>query len=890
MTVAPGATVTVPMARALIDQALAKDYACGVLGFRAALAGSQPISFEHAGKPAVLVECVSALAAREAILSRPDDGWLVLVTERPDEDLGAGLLAQVIGQRLRPPDVWQAVQQRFAATGVEALLTAATDSRGVAAGLLEATPPQGWPPVPAGVLTRDHAFGAAARRWLDLPDGPLDAHAVLGWTTRRNLSSLLAEFRALAGDATTDAVLGWIARGAGAQQPLIERFLAAGSLADLVPLGLVLDCLLADGSADARLVLARLEHRWGSAPTTALAGLAAAATQVATDALARRGDDASRLLARADELAREAQGEVLMIGSEVMRAGLVQRLRRLAGLLLRTPLTQLPEIEVAWQSVQDHRLQHNDQAVPAFQAAVRLLRWLEAEAIEPSPSDLPGLAHRQAATDAWVDAAVNDAAAGVEDRQLGAALEAVLELVGRVRDRHDREFAAALAAATAADLGVVDGRLDSPDDPVHLLEKLLPTVVFPLARKTPVLLLVLDGLSTAVATEVISDVAARSDIALSEALLPGHRRRGVALSVLPSVTECSRASLLCGTLTRGEQAAELSGYASMVAAHALGGTSLFHKKILESSRLGFAVSDAVRTAVDDVAGQRLVTCVLNTIDDALDRSDPAGTTWTADAVKHLVPVLQRAREAGRTVVITSDHGHIVERRLGRQRSYPGATSARYRPVVAPVADDEVEVSGERVLTDDHRAVLAVSERLRYGPLKAGYHGGAAPAEVVVPVVLLVPSGADETPGALARPQEPAWWLGPIGAIAVSVPVIETPQPDLFEQAVPAASRMGAQVTGSATWAQQRRLAGRVVVAESDVAALVDALLAAPHARLTSTQVCAVLGVPVTRGAMAVGQVAKLLNVEGYPVISVDPATGSVSLDMTLLAEQFGVSA
>ena len=38
-------------------------------------------------------------------------------------------------------------------------------------------------------------------------------------------------------------------------------------------------------------------------------------------------------------------------------------------------------------------------------------------------------------------------------------------------------------------------------------------------------------------------------------------------------------------------------------------------------------------------------------------------------------------------------------------------------------------------------MLAVDETLRYGPLKAGYHGGAAPAEAVVPVVVLVPGGA-----------------------------------------------------------------------------------------------------------------------------------------------------
>ena len=38
-------------------------------------------------------------------------------------------------------------------------------------------------------------------------------------------------------------------------------------------------------------------------------------------------------------------------------------------------------------------------------------------------------------------------------------------------------------------------------------------------------------------------------------------------------------------------------------------------------------------------------------------------------------------------------------------------------------------------------MLAVDETLRYGPLKAGYHGGAAPAEAVVPVVVLAPGGA-----------------------------------------------------------------------------------------------------------------------------------------------------
>ena len=61
---------------------------------------------------------------------------------------------------------------------------------------------------------------------------------------------------------------------------------------------------------------------------------------------------------------------------------------------------------------------------------------------------------------------------------------------------------------------------------------------------------------------------------------------------------------------------------------------LLHKKDVDSRTPGWAISDDVGRAIGD-RDLPLVTVVLNTIDDALDRSDPAGTTWTADAVKHL---------------------------------------------------------------------------------------------------------------------------------------------------------------------------------------------------------------------------------------------------------------
>src|SRR5699024_1271152 len=125
---------------------------------------------------------------------------------------------------------------------------------------------------------------------------------------------------------------------------------------------------------------------------------------------------------------------------------------------------------------------------------------------------------------------------------------------------------------------------------------------------------------------------------------------------------------------------------------------------------GFAVADDVARAIGDT-NQPLVTCILNTIDDALDRSDPGGITWTADAVKHLRPLLDQALLAGRTVILTADHGHVIERREGRQVSHPDVSSARSRSAEAPAGAGEVLISGPRVLRHDGEAVLAVNERL-----------------------------------------------------------------------------------------------------------------------------------------------------------------------------------
>lgn len=910
---------TLPVVRALLDEAKRKNYRSGVLGVRTRPAWSGSDRFVHDDTPVTVVPCVSSLAVREALLERQREQWLVVLTDRSDDDLGAGVLSHFVFNRLRTPDPWEAVRHRFAATGIDPALTSASSHRELASGLLAAAPPGGWPPAPGGILTIDHALGAVAAAHLGLGVPVVDATTVLTWTADEATPSRLAYLRSLVGDVLVDIFLTWMALRTGPASAPLLHLLRAGASGDALPLGLLVGLLgeardsnSADAVQLARDCLIRLEARLGGSqpPPHTLRVWAAESSSVVTWLLHETGSrpTAERLLSRADTLLTEVRATGLADRSDLLPAGLTRRLARLAD-TVRTATgsgesgvadpSAMAQVEQAWASVSVHRLADGDRRTDAFVAAVRLVRWLS---LPPETDDLTlqSLLQRHCDIDAWVDSAVNDAARGVGDPELGAALAAVLQLTRARRDRHDAQFAAALVVHTADDPAATEDGLHRG---VSHLEELLALTVLPLARATPVLFLVLDGMSVGVGHEVMADVLGRATDGWAEALLPGRDRRAGALAVLPTLTEVSRASLLSGELRSGGQDVEQRGHRVLALAHGLADATLFHKKPLDSTRPGYALADDVGAAIDDVEDRPLVTCVLNTIDDALDRSDPSGTEWGADAVRHLEPLLTRARRAGRTVVMTADHGHIVERREGTMRPQPAISSGRSRDAVGAVGDGEVLVAGRRVVAPDNRAVLAVDERLRYGPLKAGYHGGASPAEAVVPVTVLVNGAVPAGSGLrLAAPQEPAWWTSPLtttpavlspGVSAFARKAAEEP-PTLFDEvpadhASPSIHVLAAAVVGSDAYADQRSLAGRVAVTDAQVSALLNALLLRPSGRLPAHQASVALGVAPVALRGAVPHVQRLLNVEGYGVLTVDVDGSTLVLDPDLLCDQFEVS-
>jgi hypothetical protein len=943
------ASASTPVLRELLDEARAKNYEHGVLGVRAKPDWPPETRMFTHDKVQVRIEpCVSALAVREALLSRRRDEWLIVLTDRSDDDLGAGVLSHFVGHRLRTPDPWAAVRHRFAATGIDPAIFAAAGDRDVATGLLAATPPEGWPPAPGGVLTRAHAFGAVAAAHLGLSDPVIDIAAVLGWAAGPSLPEQISDLRMLAGDPVADAVLAWAAERTGAIAPAVLHLLRGGEARDVIPLGLVAGVLAdardnraAEDAQVARDALIRMETRFGGAvlPSSALTSWAAEASAVVTGMLrvTVRKAAGEALLARADQLLGGVRAAGLAGGSDLLPSGLTRRFAALAA-ELRAATGSRPEVdpdraivtrdgldrvEQAWARVAAHHLAGDDRRTHAFHAAVRLTRWLSEAS--PDGTGLAGLLRRHADQDAWADSAVNDAAAGVGDPELGAGLAAVLGAARARRAAHDAGFAAALAGYT---------RDDRDDQGVLRVEDLLSGVVMPLARQAPVLLLVLDGMSAGVGTEVVASILGRPRDGWAEALLNGQSRRATALAVLPTLTEVSRASLLSGGLRRGGQDTERDGYAALARAHGLTDAPLFHKGPLDSARPGYALADDVATAITDVTRYPLVTCVLNSVDDALDRSDPGGTSWGADTVKHLDPLLERARHAGRAVILTADHGHVIERRQGIQRPHPDMSSNRSRAASTPPSDGEVLVTGRRVLLHDGTAVLAVDENLRYGPAKSGYHGGASPAEVIVPVTVLVPGATPADSGLrLAPPQEPSWWTDPVLPAAASSTVsadrpaapapaaapvprssklvpnqgkkradettitlfdVREPEPEsraVPESASPASPGPEAVTTtvlASPTYKANKKRAGRVSVSDAQVGALLTALAASPSRRLAPVAAASALEVSPVLLRGAIMQTQQLLNIDGAAVIRIDADGATVILDEAALREQYGI--
>jgi len=886
---------TTPQIRSQIAAVLEREPDARVVALRAEQCGQWPESLEVGGRQFSVKWCDSPLAARLALRALRQDGedGLALLTNQPAAALGTDVMARLARGRLFQLKRWDLLVRAFAAREVDARL-APLDW--LADLLVEHMPTDGYPPVPGGVLDADTAWKWALQLACGLEAARPDLDTLLQWTQSPDGPRAFGSLP----EKTRSGILKRLHDCTGAGGSLVLASLETGFAADVLPLGLLVDFVSkhATDHPDIAAAAVRLERFTGGRRIEQDAGRrwADAAIRVLRTL---EEDHARHVLGRADQLAGELYLQPYVSLSDWLPSGFEARLVEFADVvsaLAGSPNAEkLAVVERAFAAVRAHQGAVSAPGrIEKVEMATRVARWLAT-----SSSESPGFEARiadYAAEGAYVDWARLKLMGGDLSIPVSRAFS---ELASRALERREtvnRSFAESLKAWNDT---VLPGSSHLP------VEQVLDRVVAPLSRHAPVLLLVVDGLSLPVLEELEPDVLR---LGWSRLRPTEGRWAGVAVAALPTVTEISRASLLAGRLCSGTQANEKAAFASHEGlARARQGTPvLFHKGELSD---GVALAPAVRAALSDSA-QRVVGVVYNAIDDQLDGADQVHVRWTLEDLRLLPTLLHEARGAGRVIVLTADHGHVLEWGT-TQRS--GSGSDRWRAPDGELTEGEIRIEGGRVLTPAGGSNVTVpwSERVRYGGKKNGYHGGVTPQEVLVPLRVYAIAGAVYEGWQPDMPVRPAWWNAATaigsGEQAVRRPVVvpaapattatgrprdRGPTPDMFQPAVappPAAPQRDVldRLFVSPTYQAQRALAARVAPPEDSLRRLLEAL-AERGGKLSIAAAAQRLGLPAHRMGGFLSASRRVLNVDQSAVLSIDETGTTIELNEALLRVQFQI--
>ncbi|MBP0458330.1 BREX-2 system phosphatase PglZ [Streptomyces montanisoli] len=842
---------------------------------------------------------------------------LVVTTGVDDEQLGWDLRGRAVRRRTLTVENAEVVTQRFGATGLDVRMYG---KEWLLEALLEAEPSDvGWPRV-GGLLTLDTALRALTVQRLGLGEtasGPgaqthpptLDMDTLLAWSRTPAGPLRFAELPSV----ERAELKNWLGDTAGPAAPVLLSLAEAGLGDDAMALGILAAALRDPAAApDTALAIGGLfgqvmpRRAALSAFTDAVEGTLTRWIVQARSSLAAR-QRVFAVLHRSEKLAETAGLADTLTGSRFLPTGFAAQLGRTVAEARHSSAAG----ETALADLAGHGLValYPDR-VRVAEMAVRVARWLEQT--EPAvPTVAEGI--RSHVTDwGWADRALTLLWAGDPGGDLATAgeLRGLYERGRARRERLDEQFARRLAAWSA------HATAHRPEG-MPVIENVLESAVRPLTGAGAPLVVVLDGMSCAVAIQLGEEMEREGWWEVVPRPADGQPAgRMSVVSMLPSITRTSRASLLTGEPVQGGQSVESAGFVAFWKRRRRE-AALFHKADVGGGT-GHALAHELMGAL---ASEAVVAVVLNTIDDALDKGQQGrGANWALDDITHLRDLLSAARGYGRPVVLVADHGHVLERggRTGSAAvpapvSGTGTVSARWRTGGGRAGDGEIEIRGPRVLEGGGAVVAPWREDIRYTGRKAGYHGGVSLAEVTVPVLAFV-AAAEQTPkGWEGLPRErstPAWWREPapgdgpapasgpeagIGGPADSaaprrnVPDAAGAGPArAVSPAVPrVAACLGGEVVASEVYEAQKEYVRKAPEAKV-VAAVIDALAAAGGTMSPAALAAAISATGRVRRNIEgfVATVQRLLNVEGYPVLGFVDAGHAVKLDIPLLRDQF----
>ncbi len=889
-------SLSTPQIKAQLERVLDSDPSAQAVAIRAGARQVWPDTVSPHGKPFVLRWCESSLAVREALceleqLASSASG-MVVITPLSTHELAEDIAARLARARVFQPEGWDIVRLMFRAKETDARLGRFA---WMPQALIDGASQGDYPPVANGFLDLETAWREVLMRFVDIDAARPDAVTLLVWSMSPDADPRLKPLPA----SMRSDILAWLAESAGVAGSMVLGCVEAGRTGDALPLGLVCGVIFApDGEGQAALGQAaiRLERFVNDKHVGVREGRAWA--RAAEQVVRNLGVEVCRaLLDRADALLRDLRISEFAQLSDVLPSALDQRLTNFA-VALRAHTVEpgeatLQQVEVQATSVLKHTMM-NDQRprMERVEMARRLARWL----LSPmaSGASLPDSVEWQADQGAYVDWARFRLLGGDELTDLSDAYAACRQAAIARRNAFAKPFAQALGqwnAQTPADSGRVVP-----------LEHVLERVVAPIAAAQPTLLLVMDGLSNSIFRELFARAASHGWTELVPTL---QGKPFVGVAAIPTITEVSRSSLLCGRLSTGAQAQEKLGFAAHPALMALSRAEfaprVFHKGDLTD---GGNLAPEVRAAISNQR-QQVVGVVYNAVDDHLSGPDQLNQRWALEDLRLLLPLLREAREARRVVIIMADHGHLLE---DGTTQISGGESDRWRLGRTASSPQELAVSGGRVVTGDgsNAVVCLWGESSRYASRKNGYHGGVSPQEVTVPLSVFVPLGTSLAGWSPAPANQPEWWeLPPLlqsrTPVAIAPqharptrkrPVQTEAQAGLFapvDLPLPEVDALAQDwIVGLLTspiYASQRQLAARVALPDDKMRLLLEAL-AERGGKLSRTALANRLSLAEVRMGGVLSAARRVLNVDQAAVLTVDETAGSVELNITLLQQQF----
>jgi hypothetical protein len=859
-----------------------------------------PDHLEVAGEEHRVVSCQSDLQVREALLrSDVEQQPCILLCTFDPAHLADDVLARLAKRRVFHPQASEVLAELFGARVIDPRVLAC---KPLVEALTVKAPPNGYKPVSGGSLDLQTAWLALLETVFEQPwEGP-SLTGILSWSLDEQK---LRTFRDLPPPLRA-AIAEWLVRSRGEAARFMLAAAESGVGQELLPLGLLAGLLFQSqcrGMPDAQVALGRLEryfnHRQideASAIAWASAGEEFLQERAITDKASVRpllvGLDRLLEQTRVASLARFSRFSPIGLESrfEATGAALASALNAKSPDALQSAFAALKEVETHFLATE------NTARIHRVGMALRLLAWLQTTDNPAAPASLSQLADYYLKDGGFVDWARGNLE---ESDPAGSLREAYQEILRQV----DLRFGAfEQAFVTSLQRWFVDG---SPPNAMLPIESVLGEVVCPAVREHPVLLLILDGMSVAAFRQLLDDLVCRDWVELS------HPKIGFPKSVaaaLPSITEVSRWALLAGRLEENRRSTEKLEFSRNQRLLEVAGSQskpqLFVKTDLTAAgQLGLAPE--VQVSILN-RRNRVVAVVVNAMDDLLSAGDQVAVTWGIDSIRPLRELLHAARDAERVVLVTSDHGHVLDQNSRQLRTDVPDTGDRYRAPGGPLAEGEMEFTGRRVLQAMGTAgVVCLTKRdFRYQAKKRGYHGGACAQEVVIPLAALrhvgtpLPEGWQDLP-----PFQPAWWN-------IRQPKAETPialprpitQParaaakpigelDLFAQTaqepVRATSDWLTALLASELYQEQMHRAARIPKLQDEVPRLLRALEARGGSMLRSA-LAQELGLPLFRIDGLVQNAGRILNLDGYEAIAYDRTAETIALNLELLQSQFGI--